>query len=71
MALFALVSVAWAAPPQFSAQKRVGLTTGDQWEPALAADGSGRVYVLYPHYGEMPNCKDCSAPTMALVVSND
>jgi hypothetical protein len=29
------------------------------------------VYILYPHYGQMPDCKDCSAPTMALVVSND
>lgn len=68
---FALASLAWAAPPQFSAQKRVALTAGDQWEPALAADGAGRVYVLYPHYGQVPDCKDCSAPTMLLVVSND
>jgi BNR repeat-like domain len=44
---------------------------GDQWEPALAADGAGRVYVLYPHYGRVPDCKSCSAPTMLLVVSND
>ena len=69
--LLALTSLAWAAPPQFSPQKRVGLTTGDQWEPALAADGSGRVYVLYPHYGRVPDCANCSVPTMLLVVSND
>lgn len=69
--LLALTSLAWAAPPQFSLQKRVGLRTGDQWEPALAADGSGRVYVLYPHYGRVPDCADCSVPTMMLVVSND
>ncbi|MFY9558846.1 MAG: sialidase family protein [Terriglobales bacterium] len=69
--MFALAGLAWAAPPQFSAQKRVGLSTGDQWEPVLAADGGGRVYVLYPHYGQVPDCKDCSAPTMLLVVSND
>ena len=69
--LFALASVAWAASPQFSAQKRVGLTSGDQWEPAVAADGSGRIYVLYPHYGNVPDCKGCRVPTMLLVASND
>jgi hypothetical protein len=69
--LFALASLAWAAAPQFSGQKRLGLTTGDQWEPAVAADGSGRLYVLYPHYGRVPDCKDCRVPTMLLVASND
>ena len=69
--LCVLASVAWATPPQFSGQKRIGLTSGDQWEPAMAADGSGRVYVLYPHYGRVPNCKGCRVPTMLLVASND
>ncbi|MGB6249346.1 MAG: exo-alpha-sialidase [Terriglobales bacterium] len=66
-----LATVAWAAPPQFSSQKRVGLTSGDQWEPSVAADGSGRIFVLYPHYGHVPDCKDCSVPTMLLVASVD
>src|SRR5579859_4272389 len=66
-----LASVAWAAAPQFSGQKRLGLTKGDQWEPAIAADGSGRIYVLYPHYGAVPDCKDCRVPTVLLVASND
>jgi len=69
--LLSLAGLAWAAPPQFSAQKRLGLTTGDQWEPALAADGSGRVYVLYPQYGRVPGCKGCRTPSMLLLVSND
>src|SRR6202163_4997327 len=69
--LFALTSVAWAAAPQFSRQKRVGLTSGDQWEPAVAADGSGRIYVLYPHYGRGDDCKACRVPTMLLVASSD
>lgn len=69
--LFAMASTAWAAAPQFSGQKRVGLTTGDQWEPAVAADGSGRIYVLYPHYGQVPDCKDCRVPTMLFVASPD
>ena len=70
---WAVAGLAWgAAPPQFSVQKRVGLTAGDQWEPALSADGAGHIYVLYPHYGQVPDCKDCTAPpTMLLVVSND
>jgi hypothetical protein len=69
--LLALASVAWAAAPQFLRQKRVGLTSGDQWEPAVAADGSGRIYVLYPHYGRVADCKACRVPTMLLVASND
>ena len=68
--LCALASLAWAAP-QFSGQRRVGLTSGDQWEPAVAADGSGRIYVLYPHYGSVPDCKRCRVPAMLLVASND
>src|SRR5664279_175336 len=72
VALFcALASLASAAAPQFSGQKRVGLTSGDQWEPALAADGSGRIYVLYPHYGRIPDCKVCRVPAMLLVASSD
>lgn len=69
--LLAMASVAWAASPQFSGQKRLGLTSGDQWEPAVAADGSGRIYVLYPHYGRVPDCEGCRIPTMLLVVSNN
>ena len=69
--LCALASLAWAAAPQFSGQRRVGLTSGDQWEPAVAADGSGRIYVLYPHYGSVPDCKRCRVPAMLLVASND
>src|SRR6266851_7440156 len=69
--LCALTTVAWAASPQFTGQKRVGLTTGDQWEPAVAADGSGRIYVLYPHYGKVADCKACRVPTMLLVASSD
>jgi hypothetical protein len=68
---FAMAGVAWAAPPQFSGQRRVGLTTGDQWEPSVAADGSGRVYVLYPHYGVLPACKECRVPAMMLLISPD
>jgi BNR repeat-like domain len=69
--VLALANLAGAAPAQFAVQKRIGLTAGDQWEPALSADGAGHIYVLYPHYGPVPDCPDCTAPTMLLVVSND
>src|SRR5437762_13504329 len=55
----------------FSAQTRVGYTTGDQWEPSIAADGYRHVYVLYPQYGTVPGCSSCPSPTMILVISND
>jgi hypothetical protein len=62
-----------AARPRsgFSPQVRVGHTVGDQWEPAIATDRLGNVFVLYPQYGEFPGCPDCPNPTMALVISND
>ncbi len=61
------------SPPSsgFAPQVRLGFTAGDQWEPAIAADGHGRVYVLYPQYGGFPGCPGCPSPTMALTVSAD
>ena len=55
----------------FEPQRRLGYHIGDQWEPAMAADGHGHVYVLYPQYGMVPGCSSCTAPTIALLVSND
>ncbi len=70
--LFVLASVhAALAVPNFSPQRRVGFSTGDQWEPALAADGHGHVYILFPQYGPVLNCPACTAPSIALSVSND
>lgn len=69
--VLAVSSLTWAAAPQFSAQKRIGLLNGDQWEPSVAADAFGHVFVLYPQYGRVPGCKDCRIPTMLLLVSND
>jgi hypothetical protein len=70
--IVALCSLAaFAAPPGFTPQRRVGLRQGDQWEPALAADGYGHVYVLYPQYLEMPGCGGCPLPSMILVTSSD
>jgi hypothetical protein len=67
----AAVPAATAAGPAFSLQQRVGFAVGDQWEPAIAADGYGHVYILYPQYGVLPGCSTCPLPTMVLVTSND
>jgi hypothetical protein len=70
--LLALVSAASAAAgPRFSGPGRVGLTTGDQWEPSIAADSTGRIFILYPHYGKVAGCDGCLMPTMLLIASDD
>lgn len=66
-----LAQVGFAAAGGFSPQRRVGYATGDQWEPAMAADGHGHVYILFPQYGTVADCPACTAPTIALQVSND
>ena len=63
--------IASAVSPAFSPQARLGFTEGDQWEPAIAADAYGHVYVLYPQYLSIPGCQACALPAMTLVVSND
>lgn len=55
----------------FAAQTRLGYTVGDQWEPAIAADGHGTIYVLYPQYLGVPGCATCPSPTMILQISRD
>ena len=59
------------AVSSFPPQTRLGYTQGDQWEPAMAADGHGHVYVLYPQYGSVAGLPSCTAPTMALTISDD
>ena len=64
-------SMAALAGSSFAPQTRLGFRTGDQWEPAMAADGRGHLYVLYPQYGAVPDCAACTVPTVALLISND
>src|SRR5215471_17276011 len=59
------------AVSSFAPQLRLGYRVGDQWEPSIAADGHGRVYVLYPQYGATPGCATCTAPSMNLLISDD
>src|SRR5207302_1378811 len=48
--VWAMSGIALAASA-FPPQTRLGYRTGDQWEPAIAADSRGHIYVLYPQYG--------------------
>ncbi len=64
--------IAPAAPPAgFSSQTRLGFFNGDQWEPAIASDRFGHVYMLYPQYYGVPGCATCGNPTQILQISND
>jgi hypothetical protein len=70
--LFALFAAQAAlAVSTFTPQIRLGYTTGDQWEPAMASDGRGHIYILYPQYGNVPDCRTCTIPSMTLLISND
>jgi hypothetical protein len=69
--LVVLCAQAALAVSAFTPQLRLGYRTGDQWEPAIAADGRGHVYVLYPQYGPVPGCATCTAPSMNLLISED
>jgi len=70
-----LGSLATAPPPhlEFTPQIRVGFSVGDQWEPDIAADAYGNIYVLYAQYGGVPGCPaiTCASPTAILQVSRD
>lgn len=66
-----LVPFVFAANPGFAPQRRMGFTSGDQWEPSVAADGYGHVYILYPQYVSVPDCTNCAVPSMILQTSRD
>jgi hypothetical protein len=59
------------AASEFTFQRRVGYTSGDQWEPVLAADVRAHIYILFPQYSPIAQCSSCTAPTMALLTSDD
>jgi len=68
-------SVLAAPPTGFTPQTRLGFHVDDEWEPSIASDRFGHVYVLYPQYflsgGSVPGCSACSSPTMILQISSD
>jgi hypothetical protein len=66
-----LTARAALAASGFTPQRRLGYTSGDQWEPALATDAHGHIYILFPQYGPVAQCSKCTAPTMVLLISDD
>ncbi|MGB8648787.1 MAG: sialidase family protein [Anaerolineae bacterium] len=69
LVLFLVFSL--TASAQRLGQTRLGYSGGDDWEPSIAADRSGHVYVLWPHYGGTPDCAACPSPTAVLQISAD
>jgi len=64
-------SVAPAGPGGFTPQTRLGFNVDNEWEPAIAADRFGHIYMLYAQYTGVPGCANCSNPTQVLQISND
>ncbi len=72
IALVALSSLAVAASAAPSGSPvRLGFQDGDDWEPAIAADHSDHVYVIWPHYGDLLGCTACSTSIALIQVSAD
>jgi hypothetical protein len=69
--LSGLVTVSTTTLAQtFQPQTRLAASLpGDTWEPTIAADRFGHVYVLIPDFP--PSCKKCPSSINYLVVSND
>jgi hypothetical protein len=68
--LAVLVTTAAAAP---APPIRMGFCGGDDWEPDVAADGLGHVYVVWTHYVGDTTCDPASASPHStyIQVSND
>ena len=64
-------SATGAGPASFTTPTRMGYPAGDDWEPSVASDGAGNVYVLVTHFGGVPGCGGCGDPTMMVQVSHD
>lgn len=47
---------------QFIPQERIGFQSGDDWEPSIAADRYGHIYVLFKHYDVSggQTCRHCN-----------
>jgi len=44
---------------------------GNDWEPAVASDGLGNVYVISTHLSGIPGCAGCSIDSMVVQVSHN
>ena len=70
--LFHFSAASVHAATGFTPQARLGFPAGDDWEPAIAADRYGHVYVLYKHYdvAGQTSCSACALHVL-LQVSSD
>src|SRR2546421_12043319 len=76
VALFVIVSIALpeaavARAQRFSTPIFIGYHGGDDWEPDIAADREGHVYVAGAHYGGGPGSDTCSNPASLIAGSTD
>lgn len=60
-----------AGPVSFTTPRVMGYPSGDDWEPAVASDGAGNVYLVITHFGGVPGCGSCGKPSMLVQVSHD
>jgi len=67
-----LMASASAAVVKFSTPVVMGYPpSGDDWEPAVASDGHGNVYVLSTHLSGIPGCAGCSIDSIVVQVSHN
>ena len=74
LAALVIVASPWSAAAggiSFSAPFVIGFRQGDDWEPDVAADGRGNVYVAYAHFGDVAGCDTCPGTTAMIQVSRD
>src|SRR3990170_5156110 len=71
--LVVVASSSAASSPRtsFSTPQVIGFAKGDDWEPDVAADGRGNVYVAWAHFGEVPSCDVCGSPVAMVQASHD
>ncbi len=71
-AMVVAIAAASAGSISFSTPRVMGYPpAGDDWEPAVASDGLGNVYVLSTHLSGIPGCGGCATDSIVVQVSHD
>jgi len=71
VAAFMIPQAAVARGSSFTTPLFIGYRGGDDWEPDIASDGKGHVYVAWAHFGGVPGCDTCSNPAAMIQISED
>lgn len=72
--ILSLLFVALAGAParaRFASESRFSTVGHDDWEPAVAADSAGHVYIATTRYGGPKACGRCPDPAIVLKRSSD